>query len=128
MAVALAVSLLSACAEMEVAERAEPRAVVQRRVAARPQSQSLPWQKVRLVGRVPAGGRYRLVGKVEGIASSGDFVQATRAARIDLRMQALRRGASIVTIDVVKPPLESPRLTGPAVLLAGRAYALAPSR
>ena len=64
---------------------------------------------------------YRYIGRVEGVASSPDLVEAARVAQDDLRWKAYARGADVVRIDYVAPPPEhaSP---GRRVLLAGRAY------
>ena len=90
------------------------------------EGQAVAWRQVRLVGDVPPGDRFRLVGKVDGITREASFVEAARAARIDIRMQAVRLGATIVKIDTIRIPPESPRTIAPRVLLVGRAYAPLP--
>jgi hypothetical protein len=74
-----------------------------------------------LVASLPPRSLYRYVGRVEGMASSPDLVQAARAAHDDLRWKAHVRGADVVRIDYVAAPPEHARAHR-RVLLAGRAY------
>ena len=73
-----------------------------------------------LVVNPPPRTLYRYVGRVRGVARTGDFVEAARAANDDLRWKAHLLGADLVRIDYVGVPREHAH--GRQVLLAGRAY------
>lgn len=74
-----------------------------------------------LVVSPPPHTLYRYIGRVAGVASSVDLVQAARVAQDDLRWKAHVRGADVVRIDYVAAPPEHASAR-PRVLLAGRAY------
>jgi hypothetical protein len=74
-----------------------------------------------LVMSPPPRTLYRYVGRVEGVASSPDLVEAARSAQDDLRWKAHTLGADVVRIEYVAAPPEHARPRR-RVLIAGRAY------
>jgi hypothetical protein len=74
-----------------------------------------------LVVNPPPRTLYRFVGRVAGVARTGDLVEAARVANDDLRWKAHVLGADVVRIDYVAAPPEHGH-DRRRVLLAGRAY------
>jgi hypothetical protein len=70
---------------------------------------------VRLVGKKPPSDRYVFLGRISGVATDSDFVDAANHARESLFSKAEAIGADVVRI--VRPTLGRHR-----VLLAGLAY------
>jgi hypothetical protein len=75
---------------------------------------------VRLVMKEPDVERYKLVGKVDGVAPTDDLMLAAGAAEADIKNKAARMGAQLVKIDIINAPEDAGKKG--VVVLEGRAF------
>lgn len=79
-----------------------------------------PPSNVRIVMKEPDIGRYKLVGRVVGVAPTDDLVSAGPSARRDIKRKAARMGAVLVKVDEVTPPEDKGHKH--VIVLVGRAF------
>jgi hypothetical protein len=118
LALVLATAMAGCAAHPKLAQHPRPSEKGDAAVATAPSSavsKELGGGAVKIVAHRPAG-HYKLVGRIEARATSGDIVDAALAADADVRRQAKALGADVIKLDLVAPPRRG------RVILAGRAY------